>query len=306
MKAVVLGYHEIGYACLEVLLESRISVSALFTHKDDPDEEVWFRTPRALAEKHGIPVFDPDSLRDPIWIGRIRDLSPDYLFSFYYRNLLPRKVLDIPKIAPLNLHGSLLPKFRGRCPVNWVLIEGEERTGVTLHVMEVKPDAGDIVAQREVEIASEDTAGSLALKLASAARALLREIMPQLEAGRLERRPQAGPSSYYGGRKPEDGVIDWKKSATGIYNLIRAVTHPYPGAYTFLGGRKLFIWKAHPRQGEAEGPPGTVVSTDPLLIKTGEGLLHVTSLQAEGEDEMGAELFLSLHGRNMKSLGGTF
>jgi len=245
-------------------------------------------------------------LRDPIWIGRIRDLSPDYLFSFYYRNLLPREVLDIPKIAPLNLHGSLLPKFRGRCPVNWVLIEGEERTGVTLHVMEVKPDAGDIVAQREVEIAFEDTAGSLALKLASDARVLLREIMPQLEAGRLGRRPQAGPSSYYGGRKPEDGVIDWKKSATGIYNLIRAVTHPYPGAYTFLGGRKLFIWKAHPRHGEAEGPPGTVVSTDPLLIKTGEGLLHVTSLQAEGEDEMGAELFLSLHGRNMKSLGGTF
>ena len=150
MKAVVLAYHEIGYVCLEALLASRISVLALFTHKDDPEEEIWFRTPRALAEENGIPVFDPESLADPAWAARIRAYAPDYLFSFYYRHMLPKEILDIPKIAPLNLHGSLLPKFRGRCPVNWVLIEGEQRTGVTLHVMEVKPDAGDIVAQREV------------------------------------------------------------------------------------------------------------------------------------------------------------
>ena len=203
MKAVVLGYHEIGYVCLEALLESRISVSALFTHKDDPEEEIWFRTPRALAEENGIPVFDPESLADPAWAARIRAYEPDYLFSFYYRHMLPKEVLDIPKIAPLNLHGSLLPKFRGRCPVNWVLVEGEQRTGVTLHVMEVKPDAGDIVGQREVPIAFEDTAESLARKLASAAAGLMREVMPQLGGGQagtkapdgsifILRRPQAG------------------------------------------------------------------------------------------------------------------
>jgi methionyl-tRNA formyltransferase len=304
VKAVVFGYHEIGYVCLEALLQSRISVSALFTHKDDPGEEIWFRTPRALAEERGIPVFDPDSPGDPPWVGRVRAFEPDYLFSFYYRHMLPKEILDIPRIAPLNLHGSLLPKFRGRCPVNWVLIEGEKRTGVTLHVMEVKPDAGDIVGQREVGITFEDTAESLARKLAFAASGLVREVLPQLEAGTLERRPQAGASSYYGGRKPEDGIIDWGKDAARIYNLIRAVTHPYPGAYTFLNGRKLFIWKATPQEGAAEGRPGTVFSTDPLLVKAGDGSLRITSLQAEGESEMGADAFIRLHGTDMKFLGG--
>ena len=306
MKAVVLGYHEIGYVCLKELLKSNISVSALFTHSDDPGEEIWFRQPRTLAEERHIPVFEPGSLRDPAWIERVRALAPDYLFSFYYRYMVPGEILDIPRIAPLNLHGSLLPKFRGRCPVNWVLIEGEQRTGVTLHVMEVKPDAGDIVAQRAVDIAFEDTAHTLALKLASAARALMAETIPLLEAGTFERRPQGGSSSYYGGRRPEDGVIDWTGSATRIYNLIRAVTHPYPGAYTFLDGRKLFIWKAVPENGPIEGPPGTVVSTDPLLVATGHGLLRVTSLQMEGESEMAVGSFLPLHNLDRKSLGGNF
>ncbi len=281
-------------------------MSALFTHKDDPKEEIWFRTPRILAERHGIPVYEPESLRDPVWVERIKAFAPDYLFSFYYRHMLPKEILEIPKIAPLNLHGSLLPKFRGRCPVNWVLIEGEKRTGVTLHVMEIKPDVGEIVGQEEVDIAFEDTARTLALKLASAAQALMREVIPLLEAGTFERRAQEGASSYYGGRKPEDGRIDWGMSAMAIYNLIRAVTHPYPGAYTFFGGRKLFIWKAVPQDSTAEGAPGTVVSTHPLLVKTGEGLLHVTSLQQEGEDEMDAERFLSLHDITTKSLGGKF
>ncbi|MGD0230014.1 MAG: formyltransferase [Syntrophorhabdales bacterium] len=306
MKAVVLAYHEIGYVCLQALLDSAISVSALFTHRDDPGEEIWFRTPRVLAEKHHIPVFEPASLGDPAWIEHIRRLEPDYLFSFYYRNMLPREILDIPRIAPLNLHGSLLPKFRGRCPVNWVLIEGERRTGVTLHVMEVKPDAGEIVARKEVGITFEETAHTLSLKLAAAAAALMRETIPALETGAFERRPQVGASSYYGGRRPEDGAIDWDRGAMDIYNLIRAVTHPYPGAFTFLDGRKLFIWRASPEEGAAEGRPGMVVSTEPLLVKTGRGVLRVTSLQVEGEGEMGAEQFLSLHDLDMKFLGGRF
>ncbi len=304
MKAVVFGYHEIGYVCLEELLSSRISVSALFTHGDDPDETIWFRTPRVLAEQHGIPVHQPEGLRDPAWVEAIRAFAPDYLFSFYYRHMLPKEVLDIPRIAPLNLHGSLLPRFRGRCPVNWVLIEGEKQTGVTLHVMETKPDVGDIVAQEAVDIAQDDTARTLALKLAAVARTLMKNVMPALEAGTFERRPQEGASSYYGGRKPEDGLIDWTMSASRIYDLIRAVTHPYPGAYTFFGGRKLFIWNAVPLEETAEGPPGAVVSVSPLLVKAGRGLLHVTSLQQEGEDEMDAERFLSRHALTTNALGG--
>jgi methionyl-tRNA formyltransferase len=304
VKAVVLAYHEIGYVCLEELIRSRIQVAALFTHKDDPTEEIWFRTPRALAEKHGIPVFDPDNVGDPAWIDRMRSFDPDYLFSFYYRHMLPREVLDIPRIAPMNLHGSLLPAFRGRCPVNWVLIKGEKLTGVTLHIMEVKPDAGQIVAQREVEIAFEDTAHILALKVASAAGALMREIMPRLESGTFEKSPQIGTPSYYGGRKPEDGVIDWTASAESIYNLVRAVTHPYPGAYTWLDGKRLFIWKALPQEGTAEGPAGTVVSTRPLIVKAGRDLISVGSVQLEGEGEMDAVAFVATHSLDNKLLGG--
>ncbi len=304
MKAVVLAYHEIGYVCLEELLSSSIEVSALFTHHDDPAEDVWFRTPRLLAEQHDIPVFEPAGLRDPEWVDRIRALAPDYLFSFYYRHMLPREVLDIPRIAPLNLHGSLLPAFRGRCPVNWVLVEGAARTGMTLHVMEVKPDAGDIVAQKEVAIAFEDTAHSLFLKLASAARDLMREVMPALERGVFERMPQVGPSSYYGGRGPGDGIIDWTGDAVRVYNLVRAVTHPYPGAFTFLDGRKLFIWKAVPLDEEKQGPPGRVLSVDPLIVKAGRGAVQVLSLQLEGEEEMDAGRFAALHDLTMESLGG--
>ncbi len=304
MRAVVCAYHEIGYVCLEELIKSNIEVAALFTHPDDPDEEVWFRTPRSLAESHGIPVFDPESLKDPAWVERIRAYSPDYLFSFYYRNMLPREVLDIPRLAPLNLHGSLLPRFRGRCPVNWVLIEGETKTGLTLHVMEVKPDAGDVVAQKEVAIAFEDTAHSLAVKLAAAARALMVEILPRLEAGTFERRPQEGASSYYGGRKPEDGIIDWKKSADAIYNLIRAVTHPYPGAFTFLDGKKLFIWKALPQKASRQGEPGAIASMHPLVVETGDGTLRILSLQLEDGHEMDADAFVAANNIEKKSLGG--
>ena len=305
MRAVVLAYHEIGYVCLEELLASRIEVAALFTHKDDPTEEIWFRTPRGLAEKHGIPVFDPESVASPEWIDRIRSYAPDYLFSFYYRNMLPKGVLDIPKNAAMNLHGSLLPRFRGRCPVNWVLIEGEKRTGVTLHLMEVKPDSGAIVAQEEVEIAFEDTAHTLALKLATAAARLMRGVMPLLESGTFRRRPQEGPSSYYGGRNPEDGIIDWTKSAERLYNLVRAVTHPYPGAFTFLDGVKLLVWKALPQEGDSEGPAGLVVSADPFLVKCGRGLLRLDSVELEGEKETEGRAFATAHRIIRKSLGGS-
>ncbi len=304
MRAVVLAYHEIGCVCLEELIKSNIEVVALFTHPDDPDEEVWFRTPRGLAEAHGIPVFDPPSLKDPAWVERIKAFSPDYLFSFYYRNMLPKEILDIPRLPPLNLHGSLLPRFRGRCPVNWVLIEGETKTGLTLHVMEVKPDAGDIVAQKEVAIAFDDTAHSLAVKLAAAARALMAEIMPLLESGTFGRRPQEGASSYYGGRKPEDGIIDWKKSADAIYNLVRAVTHPYPGAFTFLDGRKLFIWKALPQKAARQGEPGAIATAHPLVVETGDGTLRILSLQLEGQHEMDADAFVAANNMEKKSLGG--
>ena len=304
MKAAVFAYHEIGYVCLKEVLASGMEVACLFTHKDDPGEEIWFRRPVELALKRSIPVYDPETLRDSKWTDLLVSLAPDFIFSFYYRYMIPQQMLDTARVAALNLHGSLLPKFRGRCPVNWVLIKGEKKSGVTLHVMEAKPDAGDIVAQREVEITLDDTAHSLFLKLADAARLLMRDILPQLLSGNFPRVPQTGTSSYFGGRRPEDGLIDWSNDAVAVYNLIRAVTHPYPGAFTFFEGKKLFIWKAEPLEIAHTAPSGTIISTNPLLVATDQGALRLISVQLNGEPEISAEAFVKAHHLEGKRLGG--
>ena len=309
MKAVVFAYHEIGYACLDELLSFGADVSCLFTHEDDPGEEIWFKTPAILAKERGIPVYTPLTLKDPHWADLIKQANPDVIFSFYYRNLIPKAILEIPGTGAFNLHGSLLPQFRGRCPVNWVLIAGAEKTGLTMHFMEEKPDTGDIVAQRAVDIAPEDTAHTLFLKLVKEARPLMREILPRLRDRTFTRTPQSelGPSSYFGGRRPEDGFISWEKDAQSVYNLVRAVTHPYPGAFTYLDGKKLFIWwaEAAPSTKVAHGSRnGELFSTDPLLVNAGDTALKLTSVQFEGEEEMSGEAFAAVHRIKNGILGG--
>lgn len=303
MKAIVFAYHEIGYVCLEELLRAGFQIPFIFTHEDDPKENIWFRRPFFLAKKYGIPCLTPNSLKDEKYLQLIKNEEPDYIFSFYYRYLIPKPYLDIPKIAPLNLHGSLLPKYRGRQPANWVLINGEKETGVTLHVMEEKPDSGPIVAQKKVKITFEDDIFTLFMKLALASRSLMKDIMPDLKSGKIKTTPQQGPSSYFGARKPEDGLIQWERDAVSIYNLIRAVTHPYPGAFTFFQGKKLFIWKAYPEENEISSPPGTVISEDPPVVATGYGALRLARVQLEGEEELDAREFAIKHKLLQKRFG---
>jgi methionyl-tRNA formyltransferase len=306
LRAVVFAYHEIGYICLEELIDFGVDIPCLFTHKDDPDEEIWFWRPAGLAEMKGIPVFTPDNLREPWLVNMISDMKPDVIFSFYYRNLIPAEILAIPAIGAFNLHGSLLPKFRGRCPVNWVLIEGEKKTGVTLHCMEEKPDAGDIVAQRSVDISFDDNAFMLFMKMGKEARTLMREVLPHIRDRSFPRIPQAdlGIPSYFGGRKPKDGLIAWQNDAVSIYNLTRATTHPYPGAFTYLDGRKFFIWKAYPEEGQTNNLPGTIISTKPLVVNTGKGILKLLRVQLGGETEVDGEAFAATHSIDNKILGG--
>jgi methionyl-tRNA formyltransferase len=304
LKTVVFAYHEIGYACLDELLRFGASVECLFTHEDDPGEEIWFARPQTIARERGIPVYTSENLKDPDLIAMLAALSPDFIFSFYYRRIIPGEILRIPTTGAFNLHGSLLPRFRGRCPVNWVLIEGEAKTGLTLHVMEEKADSGDIVAQRAIDIDFHDTAHSLFLKMIGEARILMREVLPALADGTLTRIPQEGPSSYFGGRKPEDGLIHWGKPALTIYNLVRAVTHPYPGAFTDLAGRKFFIWESMPEKTAVTGPPGSILSLDPLTVATGNGALQLTRVQLEGEEEMDGNIFAKTHEVRPFTLGG--
>jgi methionyl-tRNA formyltransferase len=304
LRAVVFGYHEIGYVCLEELLDFGVNVLCLFTHKDDPREEVWFRRPAHLAEERKIPVYTPESLKDSHWAELLESLAPDVIFSFYYRLIIPKRILETAAVGAFNLHGSLLPKFRGRCPVNWVLIEGEQETGLTLHIMEEKADRGDIVAQRAIPIAPEDTAYSLFLKMATEARLIMRQVLPQVRDGTFVRTAQEGPSSYFGGRTPEDGRIDWHREAQSIYNLVRATTHPYPGAFTSLGKKRLYIWKALPLSGAEDGLPGALSALEPLTVVCGKGRLELLSVQLEGEKEMDGHRFVRTHNLEGLILGG--
>jgi len=288
-SCILFAYHEMGYACMEALLEIGAPVAALFTHQDSGDEEIWWRSCAALAESRGIPIYTPEAV-DATWVARIAALEPAALYSFSYRNLLSERVLRLASIAALNLHPSLLPRYRGRAPVNWVLVNGERETGVTLHHMVARADAGDIVAQRAASIDDDDTALTLYRKLVPLGAGLVRESHPLIVAGRAPRHPQdLSQGNYCGRRRPDDGRIDWNWPARRIFNLVRAVTHPYPGAFCFESGRKLYVWKAgvaheHERRGEA-GALVDELDDGSLEIAAGEGSVLVVRAQFENHQE---------------------
>lgn len=295
MRLIFFGYHNIGYVCLRALIDLCAGlgdeIAAVVTHSDNPKENIWFASVRDLAFKHYLPVYQPDDPNDPAFVAAMARLQPDFLISCYYRHMLKRPLLEVPRLGALNLHGSLLPKYRGRVPVNWVLINGETETGVTLHYMEEKADRGDLVAQKRVPITEEDTALTLFARMTVAAEELLRETYPLLRTGQAPRVPQDHrQATYFGGRRPEDGRIDWRQSAQEIYNLVRAVTHPYPGAFTFLDGRKWYVWWGRPLAEPAPpgAAPGEIVGRLPgqgLLVATGWGQFLITQAQWEGEPE---------------------
>jgi methionyl-tRNA formyltransferase len=240
--AVVFAYHNVGYQCLKVLLAHKLDVQLVVTHTDNPAETIWFESVARLAAAHDVPVITPEDPNKPETIARIRALQSDFLFSFYYRNMLSPALLELPRRGALNMHGSLLPKYRGRVPVNWAVINGESETGATLHYMTAKPDAGDIVARQAVPILPDETASDIFNKVTVAAAQLLDRAVPALIAGTAPREPQnLALGSYFGGRKPADGRIDWSLPAVRVHNLVRGVAPPYPGAFTAIDGATLRI-----------------------------------------------------------------
>jgi methionyl-tRNA formyltransferase len=286
MSVVVMAYQDVGWVCLDELLRLGADVAAVVTHRDDPGEEIWFRSVAERARAAGIEVLEPADVNAPEVVERMRALAPELVFSFYFRQILRRPLLDVAARGALNLHGSLLPRYRGRCPVNWVLVRGETETGVTLHYMEPKPDAGDIVAQRRVPIADDDTARTLNAKLCDAARELLRDAFPALLAGTAPRVPQEhARATTFGGRRPADGRMEWRRPARELHDLVRAVTHPYPGAFATWAGTKLFVWRARPLDEPARAEAGRVVAIAPdgIVVGTGRGGLRLEQVQREGE-----------------------
>lgn len=282
MKAIVFAYHDIGCVGLKALKKAGFDIQAVFTHTDDPNENHFYSSVARVSADMELPVYAPENVNHPLWIERIRELKPDVIFSFYYRDMLSEELLALAPKGAFNLHGSLLPKYRGRAPINWALLNGEHETGVTLHKMVAKADAGEIVAQEKVAITDTDTALTLHAKVREAAEVLLDKTLPLIEAGNYQTTAQdESQASYFGRRTAEDGLIDWSRSATEVNCLIRAVTEPYPGAFTYLGARKMIIWRARVLDDNQGKAAGTVLSSDPLRIACGQGAIEVVSGQSE-------------------------
>ncbi|HEY1287224.1 MAG TPA: formyltransferase [Burkholderiales bacterium] len=230
-SAAVFAYHDVGVRCLRVLLEGAVEVPLVVTHRDDPAEAHWFESVAALARARGIETLEDPA--PPEIHEKLGAMRPDFIFSFYYRRMLPPEWLAAARRGAFNMHGSLLPKYRGRAPVNWAVLMGESETGATLHEMVAKPDAGRIVDQERVAIGEDETAMEVFRKVTAAAETVLRRSLPRLATGNAALKEQElARGSYFGARRPEDGRIDWSKSAREIHNLVRAVAPPYPGAFT--------------------------------------------------------------------------
>jgi methionyl-tRNA formyltransferase len=263
-----------GAAVLRALIAAGANIAAVYTYEDNPAEN-WFESVKNLALQNNIPVFTPESL-SPADIDNIRKIAPQIILSVYYRSLLPAEVLKLALRGAYNIHGSYLPKYRGRAPVNWVLVNGESETGATLHHMTARADAGDIVEQEKVKIAFEDDAFSLTKKVSAAAVGIIKRALPLLENGPAPARPQdMAQSTRFGRRTPADGRINWAWDALKIYNLIRAVTKPFPGAFAQVDGKEIIIWRAKPLDKKSGLPAGGVALRAPFIIATGGNDLEI-------------------------------
>ncbi|MHA6635171.1 bifunctional UDP-4-amino-4-deoxy-L-arabinose formyltransferase/UDP-glucuronic acid oxidase ArnA [Citrobacter farmeri] len=292
MKAVVFAYHDMGCLGVQAVLDAGYDIAAIFTHADNPGENAFFGSVSRLAADAGIPVYAPDDVNHPIWAERISQLAPDVIFSFYYRHLLSDAILALAPAGAFNLHGSLLPKYRGRAPLNWVLVNGESETGVTMHRMVKRADAGAIVAQQRVAISSDDTAFTLHHKLCQTARRVLEQALPAIERKETHDVQQnESEATYFGRRTPEDSFLTWNRPATTLHNMVRAVAAPWPGAFSYSGTQKFTIWSSRVHAQNQTAQPGTVISVSPLLIACSEGALEVVTGQAgNGITVQGAQL----------------
>ena len=245
IRALVFAYHNVGVGCIKALLDAGIQIELVVTHADDPHENIWFGSVAALCQERGIPYVQPEASDLLELLPQFKKIAPDYIFSFYYRYMITSDILATAGIAALNMHGSLLPKYRGRAPVNWAILHGETETGASLHIMESKPDAGDIVGQVAVPIDPDEDATAVFAKVSNAAIEVMQAALPELLQGRVPRTPNVlANGSYFGGRKPEDGRIHWNQSAKQVHDLIRAVAPPYPGAFTDWQGARMVIAKS--------------------------------------------------------------
>lgn len=307
MNIIFMGTPEFAVQSLQALLEEGYSVIAVVTQPDRPKGRKRVMTPtpvKAEAEKHGIPVLQPEKLRQADSVEALRALKPDLIVTAAYGQILPKSVLQLPEHGCINIHASLLPKYRGGAPIHHAVMRGEKVTGVTIMYMAEGLDTGDMISKIELPIEDSDTTGTLFEKLSYAGAELLKQTLPDLLQGRTKAIPQNEAEALYSPNiRREDELIDWSRPALAIFNQIRGL-NPFPGAYTLWNGETMKVWASRKPlgvSGMARGSqltsshvPGTVLSStdDGIEIMTGEGTIRLTEIQPAGKKAMDVALFL--------------
>lgn len=298
MRIVFMGTPDFSVPVLRRLISDGYEVAAVVTQPDRPKGRKKVLTPppvKVEAEKHGIPVLQPEKIREPSELGKVLAYEPDVVVTVAFGQILPKRLLEAPKLGCVNVHASLLPEYRGGAPIHHAIINGERETGVTIMYMAEKLDAGDILTQIVVPIDEDETVGTLHDKLSKAGTELLAETLPKLEAGELKPIKQdESKATFASNVKRNEEKIDWTADGVAIYNRVRGL-NPWPGAYTHYDGKVLKIWQTEKTKTASEAQPGTVIDADEeaFTVKSGDGTaIRVIELQPAGKKRMKAAQFL--------------
>lgn len=298
MRIVFMGTPDFSVPALKALVEAGHEVAAVVTQPDRPrgrGKELQMTPVKVQALAYGIPVYQPEKVKDPAFVEILRNLQPEVIVVIAFGQILSRDILDLPPYGCINIHASLLPKYRGAAPIQWAVIDGEKETGVTTMMMDVGLDTGDMLEKTVIPLDPKETGGSLFDKLSQAGGPLILSTLEKLKAGTAVRTPQTDEDSTYAKMLTKSlGQIDWSMEAAAIERLIRGL-NPWPSAYTFVHGKTLKIWDADVLKESSDGAaPGQIIRTDPhsLIVAAGEALLSIRELQLEGKKRMGVETFL--------------
>ncbi len=317
MRVIFIGVVDAGWHCLEAVLEIKANVVGIFTADKQrmveksgmhPD---YFREFDDLARQWGVPLYKIDNVSVPFDTERMKGLKPDLIFCIGWPQVIGKEILGIPSCSCIGIHPTLLPERRGGAPINWCLIDGLSKSGVTLFYFDEGIDSGDIIAQQEFEITLEDTAKTVLDKVANISVELIKEYYPFLEKGDALRISQDNTrATYTRRRRPEDGVIDWRKTSLSIYNWIRALTLPFPGAFTFWNGRKIIIWESELLKGyraRFNARHGEIlVNLDErgMVVTTGDNCILIRTVEVDGEKMNGDEFVRRFKVDHGSILGG--
>ncbi|MDO5416726.1 MAG: methionyl-tRNA formyltransferase [Lachnospiraceae bacterium] len=298
MRILFMGTPDFSVPALEALVKGGHEVAAVVTQPDKPKgrgKAVLMTPVKEKALEYGIPVYQPVRVKkDEEFLRMVEEMKPDAIVVIAFGQILPKRLLDIPKYGCINIHASLLPKYRGAAPIQWAVIDGEKETGITTMMMDVGLDTGDMLEKVVIPIEKDETGGSLHDKLSAAGGPLILSTLKKAEEGTLVRTPQTEEGTCYAKMLTKSlGDIDWSQDAESIERLIRGL-NPWPSAYTSLNGKTLKIWQAEVLDESPEGTPGQVVkaSQGEFLVKTGKGTLKIESLQLEGKKRMDTDAFL--------------